>query len=101
MDEQTITATINEHSPRAAEWIAILGGRTLPLISAHTHRAHMMGAPNTPIYELDVTRLTPEQKHHLASHLATQFNLAPEHIEELLDYFGCPVRAEDVTLDPA
>lgn len=92
-------AHIDQDSPRASDWRAILGSNQVYIKSPIPFRANLPGHPDTLVYEVDIPLLTPEQRAHLVEHLATKFNIPADQVEEDLDNTGCPIRADHVTIE--
>jgi hypothetical protein len=89
------SASLNERSPRYADWRRILGSDDVPLESPHEGMAQLGGELDT-VYALDLKKLTPEQFSRLVDWIALQFQERPDHVRKDLTKEGFPIRAADV-----
>jgi len=90
------TATIRQNSERAADWIEVFGGRTVPLVSFVPEWASAPGIAAALFYQIDIAALTQSQRARLVAHLAARFHIPEAEVDATLDEVGCPVLAEDV-----
>ena len=92
------TATINERSPRYAEWLAVFGSPEAPIINILIpNKANVLGEIRD-VYMLDLKKLTPEQMGRLKGHIASKFGIPMEEVERDLPKIGVPILAEDVSI---
>lgn len=92
------TATIREDSPRAADWIKVLGSREAELKHPLPAIGVFPGVGAKEFYELDIAALTSEQRARLIAHLSERFQVPREEVESELDKVGCPILAEDIII---
>lgn len=91
-------ASLNESSPRYADWFQILGTNRIPLLSCWSAEAKL-GEETCEVYGLDWQALDQEQSDRLLGFLSKKFNADPKEIEGDLDRDGyMPIRASDVTV---
>jgi hypothetical protein len=87
---------VTVYNPERAEMFEEVFGRTtVPVRSFLPTRANLPGKPNSLIYELDLTRVTPEERRRLVAHLAERFGLPVAEVQGLLDAQGVPILAND------
>jgi hypothetical protein len=89
------TATINEKSSRAAEWLEVFGSHTIKIKSPVAHKVNVLDT-RKEAYMLDLDALAPEQMERLVKHIAWKFHVLPSVAEKDLREIGCPILAEDV-----
>ncbi len=91
-------ASLNSSSPRYADWKAILGTDSVPLLSPGSAEAQL-GEETCEVYALDWQNLDGEQSQRLIDFLSKKFSADPKEIESDLDRDGhMPIRAADVTV---
>jgi hypothetical protein len=96
--EQNYSATLNSHSPRFNDWLSILGGNAVPLLSPIRRLANLGEEKDVYIYNLALDSLKPEQRDRLVQFVASKFGVAPVLVNEDLESLGFPIRAADVDL---
>ena len=94
--EQDFSATINEDSPRAADWLKVLGSREVAITSPQPVLASAPGIEAALFYQLDLSALTAEQRARLIAHLAERFHVPLAEVKRDLNQVGCPLLAEDL-----
>jgi hypothetical protein len=92
------TATIREESERAADWTAVFGGCTIPIVSPIPQWASAPGVPAGLFYQVDMEAITPEQRARLVHHIAHTFQIAETEVDATLNEVGCPILADDVSV---
>jgi hypothetical protein len=91
-------ASLNQQSPRYADWLKILGDDRVPLLSPWSAQAKL-GDETTEVYALDWQNLDGDASQRLLEFVAAKFCVATEEIEKDLDRDGhFPIRAQDVTV---
>lgn len=88
---------IRAESPRAADWLKVMGSREIAIKSPLPHLA-ILPDSRAWVFDMDLEALTPEQRARLIAHLAERFHLPVAEVEANLDQEGCPVLDEDVTV---
>jgi len=95
MSLKPTTATINESSPRAADWQKVFGSLEVQIKSPASHLVNILDEPKEA-YFLDLDSLTEKQMTRLVSHIAWKFHVLQSVVERDLKERGCPILAEDV-----
>ena len=91
-------ATLNQSSPRYADWRKILGEDRVPLLSPWAAQAKL-GEETTHVYALDWHDLDGDASQRLLEFVAAKFGVATEVIEADLNRDGhFPIREQDVTV---
>jgi len=97
MNLNQTTATIVESSPRAADWQKIFGRlNDIPLQGPLPTFANLPGEPNMPIYLLDLSAITLDERSRMIDHIVTRFNLLRADVERDLDAQGMPILVDDI-----
>jgi hypothetical protein len=92
------SATLVPSSPRYADWKAILGSDSVPLLAPQCSKAQL-GDEETEVFLLDWQNLDGEQSDRLVNFISEKFGTAQAEVWEQLDhdnYF--PIRAADVSV---
>ena len=92
------TVTIN-HPRGRLEWLEMFGTTSIHVKSIIPEFTMLPGFDEPqPVYYVDVSLLTPQQRQHLIRHLSTRFNLPLEHVKRQLQQQDVPIPAADCTL---
>lgn len=89
-------AHINPSSPRAAMWLRIFDGHTIPIKSPLAIKAFLEGMGEQMVYMLDLGALDKMQHERLVKDLAIKHALHERDVRDGLASHGMPVLAEDV-----
>ena len=87
-----------KHSPRYADWKAILQDEEIPLLSRNTVDAQL-GGEKVQVYKVDIDRLKPYQREGLVNWIEHKFNTRRSEIYDAIDTEGFPIRESDVILN--
>jgi len=84
-------------SPRAREWMEVLGTLTVRVLDPLPVRNCACGG-YADFYRLDVASLSVEQRDRLCAHLTKRFDLPAPFVQHLMDNpdHGVPILADDV-----
>lgn len=94
-------ACISIASPRAGNWLRVLGTDSVPLVTATSFRACDESGDVREFYLVDFSALTKRQQERLVDHVCKTSDVGPELVRELIvEQHGFPVPAEDLVLRP-
>lgn len=92
-------ATLVRSSPRYEDWLKCIGIGDVPLKSCLEKNGNFPGHGVRACYEIDVTKLAPEQIDRFVAHFAEKFKCTPEEVRrEILGEHGIPIWTEDVSI---
>ena len=92
------TVRIN-HPTRRIECLEMFGTTSLHVKSINPEFVLVPGFDEPqPVYYVDLSLLTPQQRQRLIRHLSSRFNLPIEQVKRQLRKQDVPIRAEDCTL---
>lgn len=97
MSNQLWTAHLVSSSPRYSKWNHILGCEEVPLRSPQSYLTPINGI-SINVYDVDLAKLTPEQRARLVEWISVQFSEPKENVARDLPSEGFPIRCEDVTV---
>jgi hypothetical protein len=96
--EKLWEATLNDKSPRYADWLAILGSSKVPLKSTTSFECRLGETGRDRVYALDLADLSVPQHDRLVKFICMKSGLnRPEVLDELIKK-GFPIRTSDVVL---
>jgi hypothetical protein len=97
MSLKPTTATINESSPRAADWQKVFGTNTVRIKGIIPVKRNVCGVERE-LYFIDLEALTDFQRLMLVNHISRKFNISRLEVERELPVHGCPILSEDVII---
>ena len=81
---------------RGMEFEKVFGTRTVPVISPIPEWAKLPGFEEAKaVYDLDLQRISADQRERLVTHIAEKFGLEPSAVEADLDEVGMPILADE------
>lgn len=98
-------ATLQKKSKRYEVWLKIFGTDTVDVLNAKPHKGRLV-VPGTSLmksgefYQLDVPKLSPQQRMRVVRHLSEAWRLVPDKISEMIDdpTFGVPLLSTEVVI---
>lgn len=84
-------------SPRYEKWRNILGSDEVPIVAPVPVTA-LLGAETTVVYQLDLAKLSSDQRARLIDFIVESFKENRERVEAELDSTGFPIRQVDVVV---
>lgn len=91
------TATINDKSPRAAEWQKVFETREIEVHGLIPEKVNVLGEIRD-VYMLNLQALNEDQYRRLMFHISEKFKVPIETVAQELPEVGVPVLAEDLII---